>query len=190
MLGKGYIKQAWNLYMDDLAPFLLVWLILSIINSVAFGLLFGPMMCGMMYITLKKLRGEKIEIADGFKGFEKFGYTFLAGIIFTVIVAVGTMFLIVPGLILGALFIYMFPYMIDKKMDFEEAFRASIDLVKNNLLEHTLFLLVVVLIGMSGIIICGIGIVFTLPLTYIAIGVAYYNLVYPAEKKAGNQVKA
>jgi len=184
MLGKGYIKQAWNIYMEDLAPFLLVWLILSIVHSVAFSLLFGPMMCGMMYITLKKLRGEKIEIADGFKGFENFGYTFLAGIVFTVIVAIGTIFLIIPGLIFAALFIYMFPFMIDKKMDFEQAFKASIDLVKDNLFEHILFLLVVVLIGMSGIIICGIGVIFTMPLAYIAVGVAYYNLIYPVEKEA------
>jgi uncharacterized membrane protein len=189
MLGKGYIKKAWKLYMDDLAPFLLGWIILSIINAVAFSILTGPVACGMIYMTLKKLRGEKIDVSDAFKGFENFGYIFLAGIVYSIIIGVGFVFLIIPGFILGALFIFMFPFIVDKKMDFVEAFKASVNLVKDNLLEHTLFFFVAALIGVSGIIFLFIGIYFTLPLFYIAYGVAYYNLVYPAEKETAKQIE-
>jgi len=190
MLGKGYIKKAWSIYLEDLAPFLLAGFILSIINLVTYGFLTGPFICGLMYMTLKKLRGEKIEVADGFKGFENFGHTFLAGIVYNILVGVGFFFLIIPGLILGAMFIYMFPFIVDKKMDFVQAFKASKDLVKGNLLEHTLFFLVVSLIGISGFIFLIIGIFFTIPLMYIAFGVAYYYLVYPSAKEAGKQIEA
>jgi uncharacterized membrane protein len=190
MLGKGYIKKAWDIYMDDLGNFLLAYIILSIINAVAFSLLTGPVMCGMMYMTLKKLRGEKVDLSDAFRGFDNFGYTFVAGIVYVVVLGVGALFLIIPAFILGALFIYMFPFLIDKKMRFEEAFRASVDLVKGNLLEHTLFFFVVSLISISGLILCGIGVLFTLPLFYLAFAVAYYKLVYPAEKEGEKQIKA
>ena len=175
--------------MDDLGNFLLAFIILTIINSVAFSLLTGPVMCGMMYMTLKKLRGEKIDLSDAFRGFDNFGYTFVAGIIYVVVVAVGAMFLIIPAFILGALFIYIFPFLVDKNMRFEEAFRASIDLVKNKLLEHTLFFFVVSVISISGVILCGIGVLFTQPLFYLAFAVAYYKLVYPAEKEEKKQIK-
>lgn len=176
--------------MEDVAPFLLAWIILSIINGVAFGLLTGPVTCGMIYMTLKKLRGEKVEFADGFKGFENFGYVFLAGIVFNLLVGFATIFLIIPGFIVGALLMFMFPYIVDKKMDFVQAFRASIDLVKGNLLDHTLFFFVTSLIGISGIILCFIGIYFTFPLFYIAYAIAYYHLVYPSEEKAKKQIEA
>jgi len=190
MLGKGYIKQAWNLYLEDLAPFFLAWIVLSIINGIAFGLLTGPVTCGMIYMTLKKLRGEKVEFADGFKGFENFGYVFLAGIVFNILVGIGTLFFIIPGFILGALLMFMFPYLVDKKMDFGQAFQASIDLVKGKLLDNTLFFFVVSIIGISGIILCCIGVYFTFPLFYIAYGVAYYKLEYPDEQVAKKQIEA
>ena len=183
MLGAGYIKRAWTILWEEAGPFILGGLILIVINSIASSILTGPMIAGFMYMTLRKLRGEKVTIGDAFKGFENFVNTFVAGLVYLVMVAVGTLFLIVPGIIVGAMFIYMFPFIVDKNMDFTQAFKASLELTSRRLLEHCLFFVVVSLIGVAGVLAFGIGIFVTMPLMYIAFGVAYYNLIYPSVVK-------
>jgi len=183
MLGKGYIKRAWTILWEEAGPFIFGGFILIVINAIAFDLLDGPVIAGFMYMTLRKLRGERVTLGDAFKGFERFGTTFLAGLVYKLMIAVGVLFLIVPGIIVGAMFIYMFPFIVDKNMTFTQAFKASAELTSRRLLDHFLYFVVVGLIGIAGVLAFIIGIFVTVPLMYIAFGVAYYNLIYPSVVK-------
>ena len=183
MLGEGYIKKSWTIMWEEAGPFILGGFILLVINYIASSILIGPTIAGFMYMTLKKLRGERVTVGDAFKGYEKFLTTFVAGLVYLLMVAVGLLFLVVPGIIVGAMFIYMFPFIVDKNMDFSQAFKASLELTSKRLLDHCLFFVVVSLIGVAGILAFGIGIFVTIPLMYIAFGVAYYNLMYPSVVK-------
>ncbi len=191
MLGAGYIKRAWTILWEEAGPFILGGLILIVINSISSSILTGPVIAGFMYMTLRKLRGERVTLGDAFKGFENFVNTFVAGLVYLLMVAVGMLFLIIPGIVVGAMFIYMFPFIVDKNMDFSQAFKASLDLTSRRLLDHCLFFIVLILIQVVGVLAFGIGIFVTIPLMYIAFGVAYYNLVYPSvvkEKQSKGEV--
>jgi hypothetical protein len=182
MLDRGYIKRAWELYIEEPLPFIIAAIILVLIGFFTFGILTGPILCGYIYMTFKKLKGERVVFDDAFWGFRNLEKTFFPGLLYAIIVAIGYHALVLPGIILGAMLIYTFPFIVDKGLTISEAFRASWNLTKKDVLDHSLFYLLVTIIGISGIILFGVGVFFTAPLGVIPFAVAYHSLTYPSEK--------
>ena len=73
------LKSGWNLIKDQYWLFVGMALVGLLIGSfVPFGILLGPMMCGI-YLSLFKCRlGQKVELGDIFKGFDYFGESVVA----------------------------------------------------------------------------------------------------------------
>ena len=76
---------------------------LLIASAVPMGILMGPMMCGINIAFFKQRRGEKVEFADLFKGFDYFGPSLIASLLYMVPILV----VVVPAYIffyLGMIF--------------------------------------------------------------------------------------
>lgn len=91
------IRAGWDLVKDN------YWLILGITlvgnliaAAVPFGILAGPMMCGIYYCLLRKLRGRPIKFEMLFKGFEYFVQSLIA----TLIMLVPILAVVIPGYIM------------------------------------------------------------------------------------------
>jgi uncharacterized membrane protein len=52
-----------------------------IAGVVPFGILMGPMMCGIYFTLFKHRRGQRIEFGDLFKGFDYFGESLIAALL-------------------------------------------------------------------------------------------------------------
>jgi len=52
-----------------------------IASLVPFGILMGPMMCGIYLVMFRTRRGERIEFGDLFKGFDYFGESLIAALL-------------------------------------------------------------------------------------------------------------
>ena len=52
-----------------------------IASFVPFGILMGPMMCGIYLALFKQRRGQRIEFGDLFKGFDYFGESLIAALL-------------------------------------------------------------------------------------------------------------
>jgi hypothetical protein len=81
----GCLKGGWNLIKNQ------YWLILGMVivgwmiaSAVPFGILMGPMMCGLFLTFFKLRRGEPIEFGTLFKGFEYLGQSILATLLHVV----------------------------------------------------------------------------------------------------------
>ena len=79
------VKGGWNLIKNQ------YWLILGMVivgwmiaSAVPFGILMGPMMCGLFLTFFKLRRGEPIEFGLLFKGFEYLGQSIIATLIHVV----------------------------------------------------------------------------------------------------------
>jgi hypothetical protein len=76
------IKGGWNLIRSQYWLFLGITLVGVIIGSIVpFGILLGPMMCGIYLALFKTRRGEPIEFGLLFKGFDYFGDAIIATLI-------------------------------------------------------------------------------------------------------------
>jgi len=106
--------------------FLFVFIGIATILSTAFMfLVVKPMQFGISYLNLKASREEKLEIKEMFSPFMDFWNVVLAGFLTTLIVGFGTLFFIIPGIILACKLIFV-PYIVmDKKMSATDAIKES-----------------------------------------------------------------
>jgi uncharacterized membrane protein len=181
-----WIEEGFNLYKANFGPLVLASLLAILLSSVSFGILTGPMMAGLVLVTLKILDQKQPQPSGGevFRGFDYFLNSFLFFLVWGLIIGLGIAILTVVfciGLVLAAPIIYvaqaflMFGLflIVDREMDFWPASMESINTVKNNFWPLLGLSVVAGLIGGIGGIACGIGVIFTLPIQVCIVAVAY-----------------
>jgi hypothetical protein len=184
-----WIEEGFNLYKDNFGPLVLASLLAILLSSVSFGILTGPMMAGLVLVTLEILDKKQPQPSGGevFRGFDYFLNSFLFFLVWGLIIGLGIAILTVAfciGLVLAAPIIYaaqaflMFALflIVDRKMDFWPASMESINTVKTNFWPFLGVSIVAGLIGSLGTIACGIGVIFTLPIQVCIVAVAYRDV--------------
>ncbi len=181
MIEKGYLGRALRIVSGDPWTYLAGGLVLHALAASTLGLLVGPAICGIVWVTLKHCRAQEVTFADLFRGFEIFGASFGAGLLFCLMVGAGLVFFVVPGIIVGALFCFVFPFLVDHRLSLQEAMEASRNLAagERDLLDRSLFFLLALLVGLSGTVLAVAGLLFTWPLMWAAVAVAYEDLAAP-----------
>src|SRR5438105_3374464 len=87
------LRGGWALIKEEYWLFLGIVFIGMLIGGAApFGLLTGPMMCGIHLCLLRRIRGRPTDFSMLFEGFQYFGPSFVA-----------TLFMIVPMMLLSFL---------------------------------------------------------------------------------------
>ena len=184
-----WIEKGFNLYKKNFGVLVLASLIAVVLSTVTVGVLAGPMLAGVLLITLKLIDEEepKPEVGKVFKGFDYFLNSFLfivvwgialfvVSIILGIVPLIGqlaSMFIVfaVQALIMFGLFL-----IVDKRMEFWPASMESYSKVKTNFWPFFGLSVVSSIIGSIGGIACGIGIIITLPIQACILTVAYREI--------------
>lgn len=188
-----WIMNGWDLVMSDFGEFLLLSFIYIVILTVAFStwivglILAGPLTAGFFHIIFNRIRGEDIYIGDIAKGFNVFVAAVLADILISVFVSIGFVLLIIPGIIVSALYMFAFPLIIEKKMDFWQAMEISRKVVTKNIFELSVFMLVLYILLFVGVILLLVGFFVALPIVFAAIAYAYVDLFGLEEPVTGEK---
>jgi uncharacterized membrane protein len=157
-----------------------------IIQMFALGywlLILGPVEWGANYAMLKAARGEKPEFLDIFVFQKNYLNIVLAHLLRGVIVGIGFVFLIVPGIIFVCKLAFV-PYLVtDRKMEATEAIRESWRMTAGH--AGTIFLmgLIAIPVALAGIILLGVGLVMSI----MWIGLAFAS-IYAAVAGRGMSV--
>jgi hypothetical protein len=171
-------ERGWRLFARDVAAYVIGALLVGVLSIITIGILYGPLSAGMFAIAVRRVRHNRTaEIGDVFVGFEHF-WRYLAGaLLLAILIGIGLIFLIVPGLLLAAIWMYTFPLMVDRNMGVFDAMSESRRLVNERGLG--LHLAVVVLLGIGqwavSSVTGGIGWLFTLPLSVTVITAMYFT---------------
>lgn len=170
------IGRAWDLFLADFWPILGVSaLILLIIGTI--GLLAGPLMGGLFWYYLKKIRREPAQVSDAFAGFnQSFLQLFLGALVASLLASIGFMACVLPGIYLAVAWKLTLPIIIDKRLGFWDAMEVSRKVVTRCWWSVFLFLIVCALINIGGVLLCFVGIFFTWPLTMLALTFLYEDL--------------
>ncbi len=178
-----WISNGWDLIMKNFGGFLLLSFVYAVLLGAAFStwviglILAGPLTAGFFYIIFRLIRGKDFYIGDIAKGFEVWIAAALADILISTFSALGFIFLIVPGIIISALYMFAIPLIIEKKMDFWQAMETSRKVVSRNLFELSIFMLLLYIILFLGFLLLGVGLLVALPLVFAAIAYAYVDLI-------------
>jgi len=176
------LGRAWDKLMSDLWPIVgitaLVWLALSASHALYVGVIItGPLLGGLYFYYLKKIRGQPAELQDAFAGFTlSFVPLLLASLVSTVLIALGLALCIIPGVYLAVAWCFALPLIIDKQLDFWRAMELSRKVLYERWWSMAWLLLVCVLINLGGGLLCCVRIFFTLPLTMLAVTYAYEDV--------------
>lgn len=117
-------------------------LLVIVISGIGFGLLTGPMLVGYMRMLKAEDEGGKIEIADVFKGFDSFVPALLAVLVGSIIVSIGYMLCVLPGMLLTAILPTAAYLVATGEMDGIAALKRAWVAVKANLVGAFLCMLV------------------------------------------------
>ncbi len=102
-------------------------------------------------------------------------------VIQSVIVLIGLVLLIIPGIIASVLLGYTQFAVIDKKMMPVEAVRESYRLTRPHLLQLFLFTLALAVLNIVGLLALGVGLLVTIPVSLIAMASVYRKLITAQE---------
>lgn len=146
------------------------------------GMAFGLVLwAGLDWLFLKLIRGEPATFADAFAGFKiQFPQLVAASIISSVLVVLGILFCVLPGLYLIITWLSFGPILIiDKRLGSWEGLELSRKVATGSFWTiTTLFLLTIALI-VGGLLALGVGLFLALPLTTGAKVYAYEDIFNP-----------
>ena len=205
------LKAGWSLVGNQYWLFVGMTAVGWIIGYAApFGLLMGPMMCGMFLALFQKRRGQPLEFGVLFKGFDYFGDSVVATLLHAapILVIVVPLYIGFVGLMVfipqagnepdasvmlglfGAFmvfwfvlmvllvivsvgFIFAYPLIVDRKLSGLNAVKLSIKAAMANFWRLLGLMLINGILNFVGMMLCGFGLFFVLPVTLSAIAIAY-----------------
>ncbi len=196
-----WVSEGWGLVKSHLGVHIGVALVVAVLSGITLGILFGPLVCGWYLILLRQQRDDTYapQFADLWKGFEVFGHALLAFIIVAVAGAIAGSIIgvlssvlayvpvIGPTLVtlvgaavsicLAVIFLYVFPLIIDRRMDFWNAIQRSAETTSPHFGQLIGFGIVIHVLHALGAIACGVGALLTTPVVMAAIAVSYRDMV-------------
>ena len=154
---------------------LVITLPLSFIAGVVGQVVYG----GYIMMGVKQARNERIEIADLFVGFRSAGAIIGASFLTTLSIYLGIILLIIPGLFLVGLYAFVPLLIIDRKMGAIQALQECYDNLRSYAFSIFGLLFVTGLVVGLGVFACCVGLLFTVPLQAVVVGLTYNNFYPP-----------
>jgi hypothetical protein len=146
---------------------ILAYLITSVISGFFLG--------GMFRMACLQVRGQAIRVGDLFGVIDaEVCRELLIGILAcAAALFVAMWFCVVPVFIVAGLLMFTLPLIVDGRLDAANALRTSWNALKGQWLTVTLFHFVLNILSGMGVCLCGVGLLFTMPLYCLSIAVLY-----------------
>jgi len=189
------VSYGWTAYWKNIGPLLVITIViiavqlvinfvgqvsgnffLSLILSILGWVVSMILSMGLIRAALAVVRGETPEVAMLFET-EGLGSYIIAAIIFGVCFGIGLILCIIPGIIIGIIWMfYGFLIVENPSLGPTDALKKSQEMTKGRIGELFVFGLALFGINLVGAILCGVGLLFTYGITAIAVAYAYRTL--------------
>jgi len=209
------LKAGWNLISDQYWLFVGLSAVAMIVGSaIPFGILAGPMFCGLYLVYFRKRRGLPIEFGTLFKGFDYFGQSVVAALLhyipivvivvfcyilmyvgmfatmfaasqagedaapfamlsFLLVVLVFYVVVLLLVILISIGFMFAYPLIVDRGLPGMEAVKLSFRAAFANFGRLLALSLLGGLFSVVGVMLCYVGILLILPITFGGVAAAY-----------------
>lgn len=151
-------------------------LIIGFVVSVASTIVSTVFEIGMIKIALNIVDRKKADIKDLYQNYPMFLNFFLSALMYGILVVVGFILLIVPGIYLAVRYQFYSFILVDKKLGPIEALRAAGKLTQGRWMQIFLFDLLLIGLNILGAIALGVGLLLTIPTSFFAAAYLYRKL--------------
>lgn len=141
-------KHGWRLFVKDIGPLIIGTIVVAALSVLTLGILAGPLIAGLYGMVVGRVRdGRAAHVGDVFDRFDRFWSFFGAFFVLAILIGLASL-TIVGGILLAAIWLYVFPLMVDRGLGFGEAMSESYRMVKEaGFWEHVALVLIVVVIS-------------------------------------------
>jgi len=150
--------------------------LIAFIAEMSIGLIMAPMSLGLFMIGLKFSVGAKIEVNELFKHFDKIVPIFIAYILLYLLIAVGLVLLIIPGIYLMVALSMGISLVVEKRMAPWEALMTSRKAITHKWFAMLGFVLLTLVVIIVAAIPLGIGLIWAVPLSALAFASLYRDM--------------
>jgi uncharacterized membrane protein len=169
MLGAFLVLFVLVVGLSALSLIPLLGILINVIVAPALSL-------GAVTWFLARARNEPAPLGLIFSGFSRFGEALALYLVVALLVIVGLLFCILPGIYLAIAWGASWPLLADRKGGFWECMEMSRRAITAHFGWALLLYLVLSLVAIAGILACGLGLIVTVPLAYFAGAFAYLRL--------------
>lgn len=155
----------------------LLWVLFGVIS----GLIQMVVTLGFIRISLRLAAGEQGQFGDLFECYPLIIKYFVSSIIYGVMVTIGTILLIVPGIILAIKYQFYAYLLVDRKLGPIEAIKKSGAITKDTKWNLFLFSLIGFGVMLLGFLCLLVGLFVAIPVVMIATAFVYRKLVGQVE---------
>lgn len=149
---------------------------LQLVLQIGINLILLPVMMGIIMMGIQRAGGREINASTAFGYFSKMISLFLTLVVMYIMLAIGFMLLILPGVYLSVAYYMALPLVVEKNMGPWQALEVSRKTVTHRWFRMFGFLIVMAVIITISMIPLGIGLIWSLPLFIIAYGIIYRNM--------------
>jgi hypothetical protein len=191
----NYFGRGWDLFKQYALPFI-GFLVLVIAFGVVASKLPFPLgnnengqggivssilspifMAGFYIVAFKLAKGRSVTFSDFFRGFNNFLQIFLTNWVGSLLIVIGLILLVIPGIYLMVAYFFAIPLVIEKRLDFWTALETSRKVVTKQWFSFLGFGLLLFLVNLAGACLLGLGLLVTVPWTFCMITAAYEDVV-------------
>jgi len=209
---RSCIRRGWALVRNNFWPIVAISALISVLLAVVhsaglvitsdqgrtngggsiLGLLVsGPLMGGLYLYLLNTIRGQPVTIETAFAGFSnRFLHLFLGSFVTTLLMVLGFLCLILPGIYLWIAWTFTLPLIVDRRLDFWSAMEVSRKMVTRHWWKLLGFVLVLALLKYAGLLVFCLGIFITGPIAMASLMYAYEDIFGTAGRPADQPAAA
>ncbi len=190
-----YFSRGWDIFKQYALPFigflLLTFIISAVLSRLPYPLglnedrrggiansIISPILSAGFYIVAFKIaKGQSVSFGDFFRGFNNFLQIFLVGLVGGILIALGFVLLVIPGIYLLVAYLFAVSLVVEKRFDFWTALETSRKVVTKRWFSFLGLVLLMVLLNVGGLLLFGIGLLVTFPLTFCITVAAYEDVI-------------
>lgn len=181
-----YFKAGWELFKKYPAGFVGYFIIIIVISLalnlvpvigwlVGFALI-SPLNAGFFIVGAKLLKNQTPEFVDFFGGFKLFLPLALLGVVSSILISIGLILLIVPGIYLIVSYLFAIMFVVDRRLDFWPAMETSRKAVQPVWFKVFVLFLLLFLLNLAGVLLMVVGLLISVPLTHCILTAAYAEI--------------
>lgn len=135
-----------------------------------------PFSAGIFVMCLKQVQGQKPDFSDLFSCFGKTGTLLLSMILMYIMIILGYLLFILPGIYLSFAYVMAIPLIVDKDMGAWEALETSRKAVTKHWFSLFGFFIVLSIIMVVSMLPLMIGLIWAIPLMAVSVALVYKEI--------------
>lgn len=176
IIPAGLIFQVFPGVLQERNPYSNLAMILGIAGQVAYIFFVNPLTAAFTLIGAERAAGGDVRPRQIFDYYHRAWPLLLLYILMLLLIFLGYLALIIPGIYLSVAYIFAMPLAADKGLSPWRALETSRKAVSKHWFAILGFMLLLALMNIAAFFALGIGLIWTIPWSFCAVGVAYRQL--------------